>query len=104
MEAVLNCTKILTTQAKYETEFSGAFGLLIQNTLMNSLCYNSLSVIGTDRVTKIPTVMRREKPVSELSDIGNETPIRTQIEADRRFCGNDYEFISGAQSSRAAMI
>ena len=68
MEAVLNCTNILITQVQYETAFTGKFGPLIQHTLMNSLFSDSLSVIDTARVMKIPTVSRREKPVSELSE------------------------------------
>ena len=37
MEDVLNCTKILTTQANYETAFTSAFRPLIQHTLINSI-------------------------------------------------------------------
>ena len=88
VEDVLNCTKLLTTQSQYETEFTGAFGTLIQHTLMNKLCSNSLSVVDTVRVINSPTVPHREKPVSELSDIGKGTLLRAQLEAECRFCGN----------------
>ena len=37
MEDVLNCTKILKTQANYETAFTSAFRPLIQHTLINSI-------------------------------------------------------------------
>ena len=96
MEAVLNCTKILTTQAQYVTELTGEFGTIIQHTLMNSLRYNSLYVIDTNRVTKRPTVPRIEKPVTELSLIGKETLCREQLKDERCFCGNVSEVVSGA--------
>ena len=96
MGAVLNCTNILTTQAHYDTEFIGALSPLIQHTLMTSLCYNSLSVIDTSRVTKIPTVSRIEKLVSELINFGKETLRRVQLKSERRFCGNYSEVFYGA--------
>ena len=96
MGAVLNCTNILTTQAHYDTEFIGALSPLIQHTLMTSLCYNSLSVIDTARVTKIPTVSRIEKLVSELINFGKETLRRVQLKSERRFCGNYSEVFYGA--------
>ena len=40
MEAVLNCTKLLTTQVQYDTTFTSEFGSLIQHTLMTSLRSN----------------------------------------------------------------
>ena len=91
----MNCTNLFTTQAQYETEFAGTFGPLVQQTLMTLLRSNSLSVIGTTRVTKSPTVTRREKPVSELSEIVKETIRWVQLKSKRRFCANDYEVVSG---------
>ena len=88
MESVPNCTKILTTQAQYYNAFDSALGTRIQHTLMNKLCSNSLSVVDTVRVINSPTVPHREKPVSELSDIGKGTLLRAQLEAECRFCGN----------------
>ena len=79
MEAVLNCTNILITQVQYETAFTGTFGPLIQHTLMNSLISNSISIIETARVTESPTVPCIEKPVSELSMIGEDTLLRAQL-------------------------
>ena len=93
---MLKCTKLLTTQAQYETVFTGAFGSLVQHTLVNSFHCNSISFIGTSRVTNIPTVLRREKPVSELSLIGKETLHRAQPEAKHLFCGDYSEVVSGA--------
>ena len=78
---MLNCTKILTTLAQYETEFNGVFGPLIKHTLMTSLCFNSVYVIETTRVTKIPNVPLRYKPVSGISDIGKDTLCWTQLES-----------------------
>ena len=96
MEAVLKCTKLLTTQVQYDITFTGAFRPLIQHTLMTSLYSNSLSVIDTYRVAKSPIVPRREKLVSEISEIGKETLRWVQLKAGRRFCGNDSEVVSGA--------
>ena len=96
MKSVLNCTKLLITQAQYETLFTSAFGSLIQHTLMTSLCSNSLSVIYTTRVTKSPTVPCREKPVSGFSEIVKETLRLEQLQYECRFCGNDSEVVSGA--------
>ena len=96
MEALLNCTKILTNQAQYEPSFNGEFGPLIQHNPMNSLRSNPLSVNSTTRVTNIPTVPRREKPVSELSMTEKETLRRAKLESKRRFCRNDSEFVSNA--------
>ena len=103
---MLNCTKFLTTQAQYDTESIGAFDPLIQHTLMNSLHCNSLSISYTDRVTKIPTVPLREKPLAEPSIIGKEILRRYQLKSDFRFCGNDSEVVSGAPvvKSRPGMI
>ena len=95
-EAVLNCTRLLTTQVQYETSFTGASRPLIQHTLMNSHHFSSISVIDITIITKIPTVPRREKPVAEISLIGKETLIRAQLEAERCFCENDYEVVSSA--------
>ena len=95
MEAVLNFNMILTNQAQYDTSFTSAFGPLIQHTLMNPLIYKSLSIIDTSRVTKRPNVPRREKLVSEISDTGKETLCWAQLEAESRFCGNDYEVLFG---------
>ena len=92
----MNCTKVLTTQAQYDTSFTSSFGPLIHHTLINSLHFNSLSVIDTSRVTKIPTIPRRGKPVAELSLIGKENLCRAQLEAECRFYGNDSEVVSGA--------
>ena len=89
MKAVLNCTKLLTTHAYYDTGFIGALGPLIQHTLMTSLCSNLISVVDSERVTKIPTVKCRDKPVSEISEIGKDTLRQAQLKAKRRFCGND---------------
>ena len=94
MEAVLNCTKLLNTQAQYETAFTGEFGSLIQLALMNSLHFNSISVIDTARVTKSPTVPHRDKPVAGLSIIGKETLRWAQLISEHRFCSNDYEVVS----------
>ena len=63
---------------------------------MNSISSNPLSVIETARVTNIPTVPRRDKPVSELSLIGKDNLRWTELKADHRFCGIDYEAVSGA--------
>ena len=53
MADVVTCSNLLTTQAQYETVFTGVLGPLIQHNLTNSLFYNSLSVIETAKVTKI---------------------------------------------------
>ena len=95
MESVQNWTKLLTTQAQYETAFTSAFRPLIQYTLMTPISPNSLSIIDTDIVTNIPTVPRRELPVSELSEIVKETIRWVQLKSKRRFCANDYEVVSG---------
>ena len=39
---------------------------------------------------------RKEKPVSELSDIGKENVCRAQLGSKHRFCGNYFEVVSGA--------
>ena len=67
MYYVLGCTKLLTTQAHYESAFTGAFGPLIQHTLITSTSFNSLSIIDNTRVKNIPTVWRGEKPFSDIS-------------------------------------
>ena len=73
LKDVLNCTNLFTNQAQYGTEFTGAFGPLIHHTLMNSLRFNYLFFIYTSRVTKIPTMLHGEKPLSELILIGKDT-------------------------------
>ena len=92
---MLKYTKLLKTQSQYETVFTGVFSPLIQHTLMTSLRSDSL-FLYTMSFTKIPTVLFREKPVSELSDIGKETLCRAQLGSERRFCVNDSEVVSGA--------
>ena len=79
MYAVLNCAKLLTTQVNYETAFTGTFGPLVQHTLMKLLICNSISIIETARVTESPTVPCIEKPVSEISLIGEDTLLRAQL-------------------------
>ena len=68
---------------------------------MNSIRFNSLYVIYNARVTKIPTVPRREKPMDDISLIGKETLRWSQLEADCRLCGNDSEVVSGASVTKS---
>ena len=63
---------------------------------MNSLCYNSLSVIENAIFMKIPTVPRREKPVSEISDNRKETLRQAQLKAHCSFCGNHPGIVSSS--------
>jgi hypothetical protein len=52
MEAVLNCTTLLTTQAQHKTKFTGAYGSLIQATLLATLRAKTLEVIDLRGVTQ----------------------------------------------------
>ncbi|KAK3264923.1 hypothetical protein CYMTET_26364 [Cymbomonas tetramitiformis] len=50
-EAVLNITKVTTTQSQYEKPFTGAHGCLVKGTTMTMLREDALSVVALPEVT-----------------------------------------------------
>ena len=99
-EGVLSITKTMSTYAQSEAAFLGAYGAVLKAMTLARLRHNQLHVV--DLLAIREDVARPERTAVDLSclsslrDAAGRTCLeRAQLEAERRWCGNQTETIDG---------
>ena len=94
-EAILAITQFTTTLAQTETYMMGAFSTVIKSITLSKLRNDTISVVILPEVTKKTKLPRMSKLVVDFTECGKECIERACLEAERRFCGCNNEFIDG---------
>ena len=88
VEAVLRITKPVATLVQTEIHYTSAFGYVLKKNALDLLRSEYLSVVDLEKVGVKKSLVSVDRPVMELTSVGQTTRARAQLEFERRFCGN----------------
>ena len=95
-EAILKAPSEHITFVQYEKLYTAALGNLSTTRMIELLRGKSLDVVKMKDVTVVPKMPREKKAVADFTEVSKTTLFRAKLEAERRFCGNDGETLTGA--------
>ena len=96
IESILGISATHATFVQNEKRCTAAFGVPMKQRLLDSLRSKCLSVVSLKDVEVSPKLKRVEVPVDQFSAVGKTTLQRAKLEAERRYCGNKTETVSGS--------
>ena len=94
-EGTLRISSIFTTFVQNETAFTAAMSRTFKDRMLTSLRADTLAVVDLDSVGKSPKLQRTDVPIADLTTEGRECKRRATLEAERRYCGNITEQVTG---------
>lgn len=86
IEAVLNITSLCTTLSQSESYMSGAYKVVLRQTVLAELQKSTIEVIDWDAKVKKGEVARMTKNVASMTRVGKECLQRALDEGRRRWC------------------
>jgi len=96
METVMYLTQPVSVLCQTEKKFTAVLGYPLKKEALTQLRSPHLSVIKLSDVDARTTLKREDILLENLSEVGLETKRRCELEAERHWCGNVTEDITGA--------
>lgn len=95
-EGILDIPKTMSTYAQSEAHFLGAYGPVLKKMTLKRLRKEEVAVIDLASVNATETEPKRKNvPELQLSETGRTALRRARLEAERRWCDNRTEILTG---------
>jgi hypothetical protein len=90
-EAALNKTQMITKPAQYEKLFMAAYGPVCKSVIYAFICAPNVNVIDIGDITEDPRLPRKERAVTDMTELGKICRERAIIEFECRFLESELD-------------